>query len=584
MSDQLDIINTMYFKPLYDTSGKNIKLKNRDALIYTVKNSTKDTTELVIQPVPEYTFYRTKTSNYTYPKICISRNEVEEIKVPYYLRQSEFAKAIGKFNEYKDIKQNYYMGLSDWLSDNIIASPYLYNVDMDIEDQLKLEFARKHPKGNPKFKKSYLDIEVDIYGYTDKLNTEIANRPINCIQFFYEPDMVEYVFLLDNPEIKRIREIRDDPTYVEKKLKPKLIDLKKFENENRKVSDDWLKLLFYDSEERMLIDFFKLIHELKPDFCGIWYMTFDIRYILNRLRYLKLNPYKICCHPDVPDEFKRINYYIDPDRTVDSHKAKKYNPDEHRLVDWCDIAGYTQFYCMRSMYSNIRTRYKENSYSLENICSKNLGVGKIPLYHYGLSIRTAAYMDYDLFLEYAITDTLRLFQLEDKNHDLESWFIYSGSTRLSKCHNKTIVLKNDIVEKILYPNNEVVGNNVKYSIWGKISGAMVAKEGLCIAVSKKVHGKDTTIYINCIDSDASSQYPSLSEILNIAKSTVYYKGTIIVRYVDGSETGLVIGEGDEFHQLLQTRVSSIFYLGEKFFNFPNVEQMNNLLLERIKND
>ena len=76
----------------------------------------------------------------------------------------------------------------------------------------------------------------------------------------------------------------------------------------------------------------------------------------------------------------------------------------------------------------------------------------------------------------------------------------------------------------MYPNNEVVGNNVKYSIWGKISGAMVAKEGLCIAVSKKVHGKDTTIYINCIDSDASSQYPSLSEILNIAKSTVEQHG------------------------------------------------------------
>lgn len=574
-----DIVNTMYFPPIWDRDGRNFALKNRDALCYTTKTKS-GKTELVINPVPKYKFYRTKGKNYKYPRISISENEVDEIDIIYYLRNSEFCKSIGLGDEYRNVKNTLpFQMQKQWMLKNIVASPYLYSVDFDIEDQFKLEYYRNATQGQPKFKKSFMDIEVDIEGFDGKVISEDPVCPINCITFFDENTMTAYAFLLDNqPYNKRLQYIKNNITnYIESTLLKKLPD---YIEKNYVRNEKGLIINFYNNEDRLIIDFFNVIHKLKPDFCGIWYIPFDIPYILNRLnRELKIDPTKICCHPDVPNEFKRIDYKRDPKR--DSMDAKNKG-QESELVDWCNITGYTQFYDARSMYSNIRKRFKENEYSLDAISNKELGEGKVPLSDYDLTIRTAAYKNYDIFLEYALTDTLRLYEMERKNNDLDAWYIYSRCTRLSKCHNVSIIIRNILTEKVFTPNKEVSGNNVIYEEWGKISGAMVAETYLCDASSVEINGKKTNLYRYLLDYDASSQYPSLTEILNICKSTVHYKGLAIFveNVVDGMKK--ILGDGDNFHQLLQTRITSIFELGQKYFNLPSVKEMNDMLNDTLK--
>ena len=573
-----DIINTAYYSPKYERNGKNLEILQRDALIYTVRDSETGKTDLVVKPVPDYTFYRTKEFNHRYPKICISKDEVQEIRCPYYLRRSEMAKAIGRGHEYQQAKSKSWFDGQDWFDKNIVASPFLYSVDFDIEDQFKLFWSFENPRGKVvKLKKAFADIEVDIWQFNGKLDVETAERPINCITYFDETSMSLHAFLLDNqPQNAKLQMVKKDPYgYYDKILKKKLPDLgyKIFIN-------------FYENESRLLIDFFKQIHEDKPDFCGFWYMPFDMRYILNRIkRHLKRNPYQICCHPSIPDEFKRIDYYIDPGRDkakIALNKNKGLKP-ESELVDWVNISGYTQFYDMRCMYSNLRKRFKEDDYSLDTICNKNIGEGKTPLSEYGLTIRTAAYENYELFLEYSLTDTLRLYQLEKKLHDLDSWYTTAGVTRLSKTHNVSFIIRNRLTQTVFEPHNQVSGNNVKYEIWGQISGAIVARQELCYADSVEINGKPSTIYEHCIDMDASSQYPSLTEILNICKATVYYKGLRIYTLNDKGEE-VLLGSGDDFHQLLQTRASSIFDLCQKYFNLPSVKEMSNLFKLEVKNN
>lgn len=584
MESELHIVNTMYFPPIYDRSGGSFKIKNRDALMYTVKDLEKGTTEIRIIPNPTYTFYRSKSNKLTYPLIEIDRDKVEAITVPYVSRDYEFAKAIGKEEEYKRIKSRSYMELREWKRQNLVASPLLYGIDYDIEDQFKLNFYRDRPMTLPKFKKAYMDIEVDINN-EEELVVEVANHQINCITYFDETAVKVHAFLLDNqPNNPRLQYIKNNTDlYIRETLSKKLINIEEYFP--GADSSRWIDVRFYNTEESLLKDCFSTIHKYKPDFVGFWYMPFDIRYILNRMRRLNMDIYEVCCHPDVPKEFKRIKYTYDKNRNPNNLNKGKSSDDnqESEWMDWVDISGYTQYYDMRAVYSNIRKRYKEKEYSLEYICNKELGEGKTPLSKFDLNIRTAAYKNYDIFLEYALTDTLRLFQLERKTNDIDAWYVYSGHTRLSNCHHVSIVIRNELTSEVFIPNNKVSGNNVIYDTWGKITGALVAKPDLCRAECVKIGGKRTTVYMNSIDSDASSQYPSMTEAENISKSTIYYKGLTIyqIETVGGEEHYRIIGDGDDFHNMLQTRVTSIFTLGTKYFNLPTLGEMNKMLLAEV---
>lgn len=566
---QLDIINTAYYEPVWSRKNGEFDLARRDALIYTVLNSDTGETKLIIQPQPEYTFYRTKSSNYTYPKIAISRDEVVELKTPYYLRKFNFAKAIGKDNEYKKMKSENWMDFRDWYEKTIVNSPFLYEIDLSIENQFKLDFARKHPKGDKlKLKKAFADIEVDIEGTDGEVTIENPIAPVNCITFFDEPHMALHAFLLnDQPDNMKMQMIRSDPDkYVREKLKSKLPDI------DYKI----IQIQFYENEEKLLMDFFSLTHKYKPDFIGYWYMPFDIGYMFNRMRKLKMNIERVCCHPDVPDEFKRIDYYVDPKRNATGNKK---SGAESEQLDWVCIAGYTQHIDMRAVYSLLRRRYKEDDYSLENISTKTIGEGKVPLSNFGLNIRTACRKNYEIFLEYALTDTIRLYQMERKLKDMNFWYLNAGSTNLRETHKMSINNKIATIELVTDEENMVIGNNVKYPIWGSISGALVADPSLCYADSEELNGAPSTVYDNCIDKDATSQYPSLSVALNISKATVFYKGTNIYSVQENGETKY-IGNGDEFHQLLQTRVLSIFDLCEKYFDLPDFETVYNIYKQK----
>ena len=71
---------------------------------------------------------------------------------------------------------------------------------------------------------------------------------------------------------------------------------------------------FYKDERKMLVHLFQLVNMLKLDFIGIWNISFDIPYIIDRLNVLGMDPAQVMCHPDFP--FKKCYF---------KHKRKYFN-------------------------------------------------------------------------------------------------------------------------------------------------------------------------------------------------------------------------------------------------------------------
>lgn len=560
------IIKTDYFPPVYDT-GNKFKVLNRDVLIASILDEDTGSRRLEIIPEPEISFFVTKNYEYTYPQISINRDEVYEVRCKYNKRKFELAKAIDKGTEYTSMKQQPYERFSEWYRKTIQNSPYLYQADTDIEDFYKINFAKNHPRlvnKNLPLKKSYLDIEVDQKNCKTMAKGDNPIAPVNLITYYTAWDNTMYAFCLidgleDLPEYQYLR------NHTEEFKRDYLTS--KYGFDDNTTHNIW----FYKGEEALFTAFWNILHKTKPDFCGIWNIAFDIPYLLRRAAMLNMDVGTLVCSPEIPNEFKRVQYRED--------YARKQNPfvDKNKkhtalMWDWAAIAGYTQFYDAMALYANLRKRYMRDGYKLDEVAFDEIGERKIALSDKEINIRTAAYDDYITFIQYGIKDTYILHLLEKKNEDLDQYIMATGVSRLEKGVNISIVLKNMLMT-LFEEKNEVIGNNVLYDIWESVSGALVASPQLLDLAGIQVFKRATLIYDHVIDLDFSSLYPNIMITFNIGKNTIEFRILKITR--ENSE--IPIGSGEHFIKLLTSRRVSIFELGNVYFNLPNIEEMIDIL-------
>lgn len=556
----LQFVNSLYKRPSFVTNPETGRKErvSRDALIYTVKDSETGLTHIKVLPEPIISFYMSKTKQ-EYHRISIPKEEATEIETEYSQRNKNLAKAVGLESPfYESFKTR-----SNWeFMKRIKNHPYLYMADVDIEDYYKMKFMLENGKHFNPVDKAYMDIEVDIHDHEGFPHPETAPCKINLISYLDVKSKSFHTFILYQEENRdQINDVRNnEEAFIKDHIDKEITDL------------FTINLHYYEKEVELIKAFFITVHVTKPDFIGIWNMPFDIKTIINRLYRLGLRKSDIediMCHPDIPKEFKTVNYIEERNKgsfsTGDDEVETKSSFDgKHpsRYFDWVEISGYSQFYDQMALFSNLRKRNILPSYKLDDIGEEYANTKKVDLRELGLSIKDVNIVDFKSFVKYNIQDVFVQYKIEESQEDIDRYLIFSDNTRLQKGVSATNVIKNMIMY-YLWENGEIIGNSIEYDISEKLEGAIVAKPELIEVLGEKVLGSPSYVFKNSIDLDAASEYPSIMIMFNITKSAIYGRVTE-VQAPDGD----YISNGSDIMMNLQTIDQSVFEIAKTYLNLP----------------
>ena len=357
-------------------------------------------------------------------------------------------------------------------------------------------------------------------------------------------------------------------------------------------SDLKYKQFFYTDEKKMLVHLFQLINQLKLDFIAVWNISFDIPYLIERLTRLGLDPKEVMCHPDFP---AKVCYFKKDDRNFE---IKNKN-------DTMVLSSYTNFIDQMELYAANRKGASElRSYKLNFIAQKELKDTKLDYSDEG-NIKTLPYENFEMFVTYNIKDVLLQYGIERRTSDLDTLYVssYKNATPYSKVFKQTVVLRN--VQYVNYLSRGLVpGNNInvlfdtsqsdpKYDEDGNLieeddsfEGALVADPTYNDKVGIKIYGQTSNnIFLNAIDFDMSSFYPSSIRAMNIDPSTLIFKMQMDLGQYDiydgpipleGVTWKKFVEEGEhdgskEFIDNFQTGNYTSF--GTKWMNMPSVNDV-----------
>jgi len=110
-----------------------------------------------------------------------------------------------------------------------------------------------------------------------------------------------------------------------------------------------------------------------------------------------------------------------------------------------------------ALYANLRKSAKEESYTLDYIGGKLLGIHKDKVEG---DIKTFHFVDYRKFLFYNIQDAIMLLQIEEKNKDIDLFQKVASltETRVTHALKKTVCLRN-LADKFYREKGLIISNN-----------------------------------------------------------------------------------------------------------------------------
>jgi DNA polymerase elongation subunit (family B) len=435
--------------------------KTKSFIVEKVKNKTtgKVKKRVIFDENPDFHFYKTKKGHeLDYAAKCIPVEKVERIDCKYNQLFELIAKITHKEEEYEQIiSENKRYKLAGLHND--------YNIhqsDVVLDDYLMMKWARENKDVTEPIAlhKAYFDIEVDIINYDGFPQPEEAPCEVNFISYLSDKNLILNSYILYNRENTSMREFlrkakmdketNSLDTALGNEWALKVLEEHFTEPNPKSKSSKPLKGLcvrVFTSEQELIKAFFDDVHEDKPDFLGGWNSHFDIQTIKSRLEnHLDEKAVNFFCPSDFP--FKKVDIRKDEHAIDVSDRAHEFS-----------ISGYTIFCDLLYYYASIRktSKGKKESWKLGDILLEELGESK---FEYEGSIKDAAYMNYEAFLIYSQIDSYRLYQLEEKNGDVD--LLYGMSllthTRIEKVMRKTISLKN-LATTMLFDNGYALCNN-----------------------------------------------------------------------------------------------------------------------------
>lgn len=576
------LLQTIYIKPQWvpDPNAEPgqfaMKKIADDVLIEVIKDDETNTSSLRLIERPTIEFYTIidEANCEPYNEMYISKDKVETHVVEYSKRDLEMCKYLGIETEYKRLKANMNKRYPTWeqamaardefnkfMNDKVYMSPYIYGASVTIEEFYKSKFMLENGNETPKvLNLSFYDIETYIYAYKEKVDQNNPIAPINIITYYNNKYNHFFFLILELKDIPDIQWVKNNLNeYINEYIAEDFEDMK----------DVKLNFEFFDSEVMMMRRFMNLIHTDKPDIAYAWNDNYDKKYIIGRMKHYGLNISEEWCHPDVPEQYRRFSFVEHADRKSNPFKVsgKKGKTDTSRFWDKTLCPGYTLFVDQLSLYSNLRKRNIERSYRLDAIAKKVLGVHKVDLHEFGLTIRNAVVKNFKIFLKYSGRDTKLLAKIEEKDNDSINYLMLTDNSDFWNGVNVSIVIKNMYYMHML-KNNMVIGNTIDYGVNESIEGAVVQDTELLDVKPLIINGKRTKIYLIVADYDAKSLYPSLMNQGKIGKENQKYR---ILQIVD--ENNKFIMSGFDFNSALQTSDVSIIDLCNAIYGLPCVKDI-----------
>ena len=455
-----------------------------DFLTVIYKDLVTQKKEIIKIKDPKFTIFEVKEEYRTFEKprqhLPIKHTIPHEIKYKDLFK--EIAKIAGGEWEtyYKSHKSNYERRY-------LFKYPYILGADIPIETYYRVIWDKQ--LGNDLKKDitcQFMDIEVNQKHWDGAGIPRHGECPIDAVSLVDDSTNTVYTFLLRVPDNPLIDEFIDNIDNVQKQLHEMFDDIYGVMTYN---------IYMFDSELEMLHKLFTLIHSLKRDFVMIWNMSFDIPYLIERIRVLGYNPEDIICHKDFKRKF--CHYFVD----------ERMKNEFAERGDYALISSYTTYIDQMIQYASRRKgQGRPLSFSLDYIGELVAKVKKLDYKHITTNISELPYKDYKTFVFYNIMDVIVQVCIEKRTGDIEYMFSKAivNNTRYAKVHRQTVYLTNRGMKEF-DSEGFIIGNNTnKFNPKpdNKFPGAYVAAMDRIKDTSKmKIGGIPIRVFENLDDFD-----------------------------------------------------------------------------------
>ena len=377
---------------------------------------------------------------------------------------------------------------------NVHRYPYVFGSDLDIENYYRIMWRLHYHNEHIKIDCSRLMIDIETDGIEFKGMALHGEVPINAISITDTVTKNVHMFLLknmvrENPLVEKFENNVD--AFIErchKELDPKF-------------GKHEYNIYMFDDEVTMISHALKFIKDIERDFNGIWNMGFDFVYITDRLKELGVDPLDLF----TSNEFAIREYYYFNDTKAGKLIEKR---------DFIKISSKSIYMDNMQVYGKLRKgRGVLPSLRLDSIGERETGHNKID-YSDIATIKTLVYVDYELFVMYAMVDTMLMESIDDRTNDTTNYLIRAleNASSYKELFSPTKFLKNRYTLELLR-ENKVPGNNINIDYDAnyddnndsdevKFDGAVVGDSVLNAHVGIKIYGvRSKHIFKNVVDMD-----------------------------------------------------------------------------------
>lgn len=527
---------------------------------------------------PEYTWYKVKSDIYLDHNLFFAPKDMcEPVSCEYRKRLWSIAEEMDQTKFYLDNMDN-----GDYANNQKLHMMYrVMGSDIDIEDYYRFLFSESYQNNLGTLDKSYLDIEVD--SRTAKGDfVEPGECPINAVTFIDERVNTVFTFLLrdeDNPLCLEFEKTMKEDGFQNLVRNFIIASVGGIEKAKKyKIDNLEFQMSMFGDEKELIRNLFNVINTIEPDFLLAWNMAFDMPYIIERCKNLKMRPEQIMCHPDF--NYKEAFYWIDEDNK---------NEFEERN-DFFRISSKTVYLDQLIQFASRRKgRSAIPNYRLDTIAEMTVGFGKLDYKHICNNLEDLPQKDYLTFVLYNIMDVISQVCIERKSNDIGNAQnnVLVNNTRISKIYRQTVYLKNRAY-KSFWRNGFILGNNVnKNNKKVRFPGAWVSDPTKNGPYSKMVvNGVPISVYNNLNDFDFKALYPSITSENNMSPNTIIAHITIenMVYALEnrfGRDDYKYKREG-QFLEDLQSHQWLEFY--HRWFHLASVSEMYDDVIEFFTNE
>lgn len=513
----ITVINTTYIYPKKNEDGT----WEKDKMIVLYRDNVLGKKFVEEIEEPKYVFFKSKDDVFIDHHLFFTDlSNVTPIEVPY----SSLLKEIATQTGYEEFFYDNIKNRDRRANEQLHTVNSIFNSDMHIEDAWRFYFDLKYQNNPFNPTKAYFDIEIDPINQRGDFPTP-GECPINAITYISTQTNEVSTFLLRDPNNPLVQEFEDSiDANLFAELKTFIINHvggPKYAKKH-KIIDFEYSFFFYDEEINLGSDLFKVINFYEPDFLLAWNASFDLPYIIERIKILGYKPEDIMCHPDVKTKY--VKYYID--------ERNKQMPAQRG--DYYVVNGKTVYDDqLRHFASRRKGQSAFDNFKLDNIGNIIAKVGKLDWSHIARTFAEFPRKNYKLFVFYNIMDTIVQHCVENAVGDIDYIFnkCLMNNTRYHKGHRQTIYLTNRGIKEF-YGEGYVMGNNINRNNEKppKFPGALIGDPVNNSAYAKlHISGNPINIANNLDDFDYKSLYPSIMREFNIAPNTQI--GRIIINKV-----------------------------------------------------